>query len=128
MPGLYLQANVILATGASQFEMIENLIHVEGVDWSKVTCFHLDEYVGITDQHPASFKKYANPLSLKACTQPLPATPLFEGVYATPTRYPLSLKGCMQARIAIPSLGGVYATPTWRSLSCMQARLATPSL
>lgn len=52
------KANVILATGASQFEMIENLIHVEGVDWSKVTCFHLDEYVGITDQHPASFKKY----------------------------------------------------------------------
>jgi len=39
-------------------QMLEKLLLVEGVDWSKVTCFHLDEYVGITDQHPASFKKY----------------------------------------------------------------------
>jgi len=52
------KANVILATGASQFEMLEVLRTCVGVDWSKVTCFHLDEYVGITDQHPASFKKY----------------------------------------------------------------------
>ncbi|PKL12972.1 MAG: glucosamine-6-phosphate deaminase, partial [Spirochaetae bacterium HGW-Spirochaetae-8] len=28
------------------------------VDWSKVTCFHLDEYVGISEAHPASFRKY----------------------------------------------------------------------
>ena len=50
-------ANIILATGASQFEMLEALVKVD-VDWSKVICFHLDEYIGIDDSHPASFRKY----------------------------------------------------------------------
>ena len=50
-------ANVILATGASQFEMLEELVRAR-IDWSKVTAFHLDEYVGVPDSHPASFRKY----------------------------------------------------------------------
>lgn len=50
-------ANIILATGASQFEMLEHLVN-ENIDWKKVTCFHLDEYIGISDTHPASFRKY----------------------------------------------------------------------
>lgn len=51
------KANIILATGASQFEMLGELIK-QPVDWSKVTCFHLDEYVGMPMSHPASFRKY----------------------------------------------------------------------
>jgi glucosamine-6-phosphate deaminase len=51
-------ANIIVATGASQFEMLQNLVREEGIDWSKVTAFHLDEYVGIPLSHPASFRKY----------------------------------------------------------------------
>jgi glucosamine-6-phosphate deaminase len=51
-------ANIILATGASQFEMIQALTATEGIDWSAVTMFHLDEYIGLDDQHPASFRKY----------------------------------------------------------------------
>jgi len=50
-------ANVILATGASQFEMLASLVD-ETVDWSKVTFFHLDEYIGLPQTHPASFRKY----------------------------------------------------------------------
>ena len=50
-------ANIIVATGASQFEMLNELIKQE-VDWSKVTGFHLDEYIGISEKHPASFRKY----------------------------------------------------------------------
>jgi len=50
-------ANVVLATGASQFEMLNNLVQ-QNVDWSKVNCFHLDEYIGLTESHPASFRKY----------------------------------------------------------------------
>ena len=50
-------ANIILATGASQFEMLGELVKA-GVDWSKVTVFHLDEYIGIPETHPASFRKY----------------------------------------------------------------------
>ncbi|BBE20268.1 glucosamine-6-phosphate deaminase [Aquipluma nitroreducens] len=50
-------ANIIVATGASQFEMLNELVK-EDVDWSKVTAFHLDEYIGISEMHPASFRKY----------------------------------------------------------------------
>jgi len=62
-------ANIIVATGASQFEMLEELIKAK-IDWSKVTCFHLDEYIGIPMTHPASFRKYlkerfANKVDLK---------------------------------------------------------------
>lgn len=52
------QASVILATGASQFEMLEHLTTVDTIDWSKVTMFHLDEYIGLGPDHPASFRKY----------------------------------------------------------------------
>ncbi|REA64361.1 glucosamine-6-phosphate deaminase [Dyadobacter luteus] len=51
------QANVILATGTSQFDTLNELI-MQDIDWSKVTMFHLDEYIGMPDSHPASFRKY----------------------------------------------------------------------
>jgi len=50
-------ANVIVATGASQFEMLQELTE-ETVPWERVTFFHLDEYVGVPVTHPASFRKY----------------------------------------------------------------------
>jgi len=50
-------ASIILATGASQFHMLAQLVKAD-LDWSKVTCFHLDEYVGVGAAHPASFRKY----------------------------------------------------------------------
>lgn len=52
------KANIILATGASQFEMMSALVEEPEIDWSHVTCFHLDEYVGLSIDHPASFRKY----------------------------------------------------------------------
>lgn len=52
------QANIILATGASQFEMLKHLTASNGIDWPKVVMFHLDEYVGLGPDHPASFRKY----------------------------------------------------------------------
>lgn len=52
-------ARIILATGASQFEMLGELVKSR-VDWSRVTVFHLDEYIGIPVTHPASFRKYLN--------------------------------------------------------------------
>ena len=50
-------ARIVLSTGASQFETIDALIK-EDVDWSKVTMFHLDEYVALAETHIASFRKY----------------------------------------------------------------------
>lgn len=53
-----MEANIILATGTSQIEMLENLVQAGGIKWSKVTMFHLDEYIGLGVDHPASFRKY----------------------------------------------------------------------
>ncbi len=50
-------ANIVLATGTSQFDTLSSLIK-EDVDWSKVTMFHLDEYIGLPLTHAASFRKY----------------------------------------------------------------------
>jgi len=50
-------ASIIVATGASQFEMLAALV-CEELDWSRVTGFHLDEYIGLSQEHPASFRKY----------------------------------------------------------------------
>lgn len=52
------EANIIVATGASQFEMLEALVAEPGINWNRVTGFHLDEYVGLPIDHPASFRGY----------------------------------------------------------------------
>ncbi len=52
------QANIILATGASQFDMLRHLVARDQIDWFKVVMFHLDEYIGLGPEHPASFRKY----------------------------------------------------------------------
>src|SRR5215218_1170985 len=52
------QANIILATGTSQFETLNQLISQTTIDWSRVVMFHLDEYIGLPITHPASFRKY----------------------------------------------------------------------
>ena len=51
-------ANIIVATGASQFEMIEALVGEPDIAWERVTAFHLDEYVGLPITHGASFRAY----------------------------------------------------------------------
>jgi glucosamine-6-phosphate deaminase len=51
-------ARVVVATGASQFATLDALVARRDVDWSRVDCFHLDEYVGLPESHPASFRKY----------------------------------------------------------------------
>jgi glucosamine-6-phosphate deaminase len=51
-------ARIIAATGASQLEFLEALTSLPGVPWPKVEMFHLDEYVGISADHPASFRRY----------------------------------------------------------------------
>ena len=48
-------ANVILATGNSQLTFLRALREHSEVEWSQVRVFHMDEYVGIDPQHPASF-------------------------------------------------------------------------
>lgn len=51
-------ANFIVATGASQFDFLKVLTDDSDINWKKTTMFHLDEYIGIPETHPASFRKY----------------------------------------------------------------------
>lgn len=52
------EASMILATGASQFRFLESLRENTEILWSKVNVFHLDEYINLSEEHPASFRKY----------------------------------------------------------------------
>src|SRR5215813_5385360 len=51
-------ARIIAATGAAQFEFLEALTSLPNIDWSRVEMFHLDEYVGVSESHPASFCRF----------------------------------------------------------------------
>lgn len=51
-------ATVVLATGNSQLQFLDELITHADVDWSRLIFFHLDEYLGLAPEHPASFRRY----------------------------------------------------------------------
>ena len=53
-------ANIILATGTSQFETMHQLISDPEIQWDRVQMFHLDEYIGLSITHQASFRHYLN--------------------------------------------------------------------
>ena len=48
----------ILATGNSQIQFLNRLVEIGGIDWSRITLFHMDEYLGIAADHPSSFRHY----------------------------------------------------------------------
>src|SRR5215213_8449439 len=56
------RARMIAATGASQFELLDALTSLAGIDWERVDLFHLDEYIGLPAAHPASFRNYLRAL------------------------------------------------------------------
>lgn len=66
-------ANIVVATGMSQFEMLAELVSAPGIDWGRVTGFHLDEYVGMPETHPASFRKYLKERFVDRLPRPLAA-------------------------------------------------------
>ena len=51
-------AAFIAATGASQFDFLKYLVAAPGIAWERTTMFHLDEYIGFSADHPASFRRY----------------------------------------------------------------------
>ncbi|MCY3018691.1 MAG: glucosamine-6-phosphate deaminase [Planctomycetota bacterium] len=50
-------AAAILAGGNSQRQFLEELVAAKGVDWSRVTLFHMDEYLGMPVTHSASLRR-----------------------------------------------------------------------
>lgn len=66
-------ATIVVATGASQFEMLGHLAKTPDLDWGRVTAFHLDEYVGMSAAHPASFRRYLRERFIEKLPRPLAA-------------------------------------------------------
>ena len=64
---------MIVATGASQLAMLEVLVKAPDIDWSRITVFHLDEYIGLAESHSASFRRYLR----ERFVQKLPQAPEF---------------------------------------------------
>src|SRR5580704_923099 len=56
--GKQASARIITASAPSQNEVLAGLAQARGIDWKRVTIFHLDEYVGIPETHAASFRNY----------------------------------------------------------------------
>ena len=65
------EARIIVATGASQFEFLEALVKEPDIDWTKVTGFHLDEYIGLPVTHKASFRGYMRERLVAKTPQPM---------------------------------------------------------
>jgi glucosamine-6-phosphate deaminase len=52
------RARIVVATGTSQIEFLEALVTAPDIAWEQVELFHLDEYIGLSGDHPASFQHY----------------------------------------------------------------------
>lgn len=52
------EARAILASATSQIQFLEALARQPDLDWSRVTLFHMDEYLGVSHLHPASFRRF----------------------------------------------------------------------
>jgi glucosamine-6-phosphate deaminase len=52
------QARIVAATGSSQIEFLESLVTAPEIAWNRLELFHLDEYIGLPGDHPASFQHY----------------------------------------------------------------------
>jgi glucosamine-6-phosphate deaminase len=58
LAGAHESLSVIFATGASQLATLSALTALPGLPWNKIIGFHMDEYLGINETHPASFRRY----------------------------------------------------------------------
>jgi glucosamine-6-phosphate deaminase len=64
----------IFATGASQLATLDALTKIENLPWSQVRGFHMDEYIGLPVDHPASFRGYLR----EKLTEKVPMKEFFE--------------------------------------------------
>jgi glucosamine-6-phosphate deaminase len=92
--------NVIFATGASQLDMLYALAKMKDLPWNKVRGFHMDEYIGLPIQHPASFRRYLR----EKLTDKVPLKEFNEVDGTTSDADEFSLKYAAKLRAAEPQL------------------------
>ena len=92
--------NVIFATGASQLDMLDALTKMKDLPWNKVRGFHMDEYIGLPIQHPASFRGYLR----ERLTEKVPLKEFNEVDGTAADAEAFSLKYAVKLRAAEPQL------------------------
>ncbi len=73
------EARIVMASAASQFEVVEALTQESDIAWERVTLFHLDEYIGLAADHPASFSKFLRDRFIAKLPRPLKAFHAIDG-------------------------------------------------
>lgn len=91
------RAHIIVATGASQFDFLKALVCAPEIDWTRVTGFHLDEYVGLPLAHRASFRAYLRERFVAALPAPLAAFHEVDGENPDPAAECRRLQGLIDA-------------------------------
>ncbi len=99
------EATVMFATGTSQVSFLSELVRRRGIDWGRIHMCHLDEYVGLPPDHPASLVHYlrgcvVDRLPLKNCT-------LIDGMAPDPEAECIRLAGIMRGRQVDLALVGI---------------------
>lgn len=86
---------VIFATGASQLEMLRALIKITGLPWDRIRGFHMDEYIGISADHIASFRYYMR----QELTERVPMHRFYEvdGNAANPAKFCREYSGALRS-------------------------------
>jgi glucosamine-6-phosphate deaminase len=97
---LGIDIGVIFATGASQFDTLATLTSIPGLPWNKVRGFHMDEYLGLDENHPASFRRYLR----EKLTQRVAMREFFEMEGNVQDVKPISLEYMRQLSLAEPQL------------------------
>ena len=64
------EASLVVATGLSQAATLAALASRQDLAWDRITVFHLDEYVGLTAEHPAAFRRYIHERFLTRLPRP----------------------------------------------------------
>ncbi|MFZ0301907.1 MAG: glucosamine-6-phosphate deaminase [Terracidiphilus sp.] len=91
---------VIFATGASQLDMLRALVSLPGIPWNKIIGFHMDEYIGIEEHHPASFRRYLRENLISR----VPMREFFEINGSTPDHVSVIREYALRLRAAAPQL------------------------
>ncbi len=87
------ECNLVVATGSSQFEVLDSLVQEPGIDWQRVNGYHLDEYIGLPRSHSASFCGYL-------ASRFVDRVPMKSFFYLDGTQLPAELKADASRRIA----------------------------
>jgi len=101
------KASLIVATGASQFRVLEQLVQEPGIDWSRVTGFHLDEYIGLPVSHPASFRLYLWLRFVSRLPTPMAAFHFVDGSSDQPTAVCAALSAIIRDEMVDVALVGI---------------------